>query len=167
MSSISKDIKKKLRDEATKTVFVSPDAGGVVRARKFADGFSGMIAIVDKRRSRPGVSEAMHIIGNVKDKHAILVDDMIDSGGTIVNAAKILLARGAISVRAYITHGILTGDACRKIQDSKLEELVITNSITYKCPEEITKIKQVTIDELIGEAIRRISNEESISTLFS
>ena len=92
---------------------------------------------------------------------------MIDSGGTIVNAAKILLARGAISVRAYITHGILTGDACRKIQDSKLEELVITNSITYKCPEEITKIKQVTIDELIGEAIRRISNEESISTLFS
>ena len=163
----SKDIKRKLRDEATKTVFVSPDAGGVVRARKFADGFSGMIAIVDKRRSRPGVSEAMHIIGNVKDKHAILVDDMIDSGGTIVNAAKILLARGAISVRAYITHGILTGDACRKIQDSKLEELVITNSITYKCPEEITKIKQVTIDELIGEAIRRISNEESISTLFS
>ena len=92
---------------------------------------------------------------------------MIDSGGTIVNAAKILLARGAISVRAYITHGILTGDACRKIQDSKLVELVITNSITYKCPEEITKIKQVTIDELIGEAIRRISNEESISTLFS
>ena len=163
----SKDIKKKLRDEATKTVFVSPDAGGVVRARKFADGFSGMIAIVDKRRSRPGVSEAMHIIGVVKDKHAILVDDMIDSGGTIVNAAKILLAKGAISVRAYITHGILTGDACRKIQDSKLEELVITNSITYKCPEEITKIKQVTIDELIGEAIRRISNEESISTLFS
>ena len=163
----TKDIKKKLRSESTKTVFVSPDAGGVVRARKFADSFNGMIAIVDKRRSRPGVSEAMHVIGSVKDKHAILVDDMVDSGGTLCNAAKILLAKGAVSVRAYITHGVLTNDACKKIQESKLEEVVITDSITYRCPDDITKIRQVSVDKLIGEAIRRVSNEESVSTLFS
>ena len=163
----TKDIKRKLKAESTKTVFVSPDAGGVVRARKFADSFNGMIAIVDKRRSRPGVSEAMHVIGNVKDKHAVLVDDMVDSGGTLCNAAKILLAKGALSVRAYITHGVLTRDACKKIQESKLEEVVITDSITYRCPEDITKIRQVSVDKLIGEAIRRVSNEESVSTLFA
>ncbi len=162
-----KDIKRKLQDEATKTVFVSPDAGGVVRARKFADAFSGMIAIVDKRRSRPGVSEAMHVIGNVRDKHAILVDDMVDSGGTLCNAAKILLAKGALSVRAYITHGVLTNDSCKKIQESDLEELVITDSIKYRCPPDITKIKIVSIDKLFGEALRRVTNEESVSTLFS
>jgi|TARA_B100001094_G_scaffold328660_1_gene389564 ribose-phosphate pyrophosphokinase len=163
----TKDIKKNLRDEATKTVFVSPDAGGVVRARKFADGFSGMIAIVDKRRSRPGVSEAMHVIGNVKDKHAILVDDMVDSGGTLCNAAKILLAKGALSVRAYITHGVLTKDACQKIQNSELTEVIISDSIEYRCPNDITKIRQVSVNKLFGEAIRRVSNEESVSTLFS
>ena len=163
----TKDIKRKLKTESSKTVFVSPDAGGVVRARKFADSFNGMIAIVDKRRSRPGVSEAMHVIGNVKDKHAILVDDMVDSGGTLCNAAKILLAKGALSVRAYITHGVLTKNACEKIQESKLEEVVITDSITYRCPVEITKIRQVSVDKLIGEAIRRVSNEESVSTLFA
>jgi ribose-phosphate pyrophosphokinase len=163
----TKDIKKKLRSESSKTVFVSPDAGGVVRARKFADSFNGMIAIVDKRRSRPGVSEAMHVIGNVKDKHAILVDDMVDSGGTLCNAADILLSKGALSVRAYITHGVLTGKSCRKIQDSKLEEVVITDSIEYHCEEDISKIRQVSVDKLIGEAIRRVSNEESVSTLFS
>ena len=163
----TKDIKKKLKSESSKTVFVSPDAGGVVRARKFADSFNGMIAIVDKRRSKPGVSEAMHVIGNVKDKHAILVDDMVDSGGTLCNAAKILLAKGALTVRAYITHGVLTNDACAKIQQSKLEEVVITDSITYRCPDHITKIRQVSVDKLIGEAIRRVSNEESVSTLFS
>ena len=138
-----------------------------MRARKFADSFNGMIAIVDKRRSRPGVSEAMHVIGSVKDKHAILVDDMVDSGGTLCNAAKILLSKGALSVRAYITHGVLTRDACKKIQESKLDEVVITDSITYRCPPEITKIRQVSVDQLIGEAIRRVSNEESVSTLFS
>ena len=163
----TKDIKKKLKSESSKTVFVSPDAGGVVRARKFADSFNGMIAIVDKRRSKPGVSEAMHVIGNVKDKHAILVDDMVDSGGTLCNAAKILLAKGALTVRAYITHGVLTNDACAKIQQSKLDEVVITDSITYRCPDHITKIRQVSVDKLIGEAIRRVSNEESVSTLFS
>ena len=163
----TKDIKKKLKSESSKTVFVSPDAGGVVRARKFADSFNGMIAIVDKRRSKPGVSEAMHVIGNVKDKHAILVDDMVDSGGTLCNAAKILLSKGALTVRAYITHGVLTNDACAKIQQSKLEEVVITDSITYRCPDHITKIRQVSVDKLIGEAIRRVSNEESVSTLFS
>ena len=163
----TKDIKKKLKSEATKTVFVSPDAGGVVRARKFADSFNGMIAIVDKRRSKPGESEAMHVIGNVKDKHAILVDDMVDSGGTLCNAADILLEKGALSVRAYITHGVLTGKSCKRIQDSKLDEVIITDSIAYHCEDNITKIRQVSVDKLIGEAIRRVSNEESVSSLFS
>ena len=163
----TKDIKKKLKSEATKTVFVSPDAGGVVRARKFADAFSGMIAIVDKRRSKPGESEAMHVIGNVRDKHAILVDDMVDSGGTLCNAANILLEKGALSVRAYITHGVLTGKSCKRIQDSKLDEVIITDSISYHCDDTITKIRQVSVDQLIGEAIRRVSNEESVSSLFS
>jgi len=163
----TKDIKKKLKSEATKTVFVSPDAGGVVRARKFADSFNGMIAIVDKRRSKPGESEAMHVIGNVKDKHAILVDDMVDSGGTLCNAANILLDKGALSVRAYITHGVLTGKSCKRIQDSKLDEVIITDSIAYHCEDNITKIRQVSVDKLIGEAIRRVSNEESVSSLFS
>tara|TARA_B100001057_G_scaffold459709_1_gene510105 strand:+ start:462 stop:1397 length:936 start_codon:yes stop_codon:yes gene_type:complete len=163
----TKDIKKKLKSEATKTVFVSPDAGGVVRARKFADSFNGMIAIVDKRRSKPGESEAMHVIGNVRDKHAILVDDMVDSGGTLCNAADILLDKGALSVRAYITHGVLTGKSCKRIQDSKLDEVIITDSISYHCEDNITKIRQVSVDQLIGEAIRRVSNEESVSSLFS
>lgn len=163
----TKDIKKKLKSEATKTVFVSPDAGGVVRARKFADSFNGMIAIVDKRRSQPGESEAMHVIGNVRDKHAILVDDMVDSGGTLCNAANILLDKGALSVRAYITHGVLTGKSCKRIQDSKLDEVIITDSISYHCDDTITKIRQVSVDQLIGEAIRRVSNEESVSSLFS
>ncbi len=126
-----------------------------------------MIAIVDKRRSKPGESEAMHVIGNVKDKHAILVDDMVDSGGTLCNAADILLDKGALSVRAYITHGVLTGKSCKRIQDSKLDEVIITDSIAYHCEDNITKIRQVSVDKLIGEAIRRVSNEESVSSLFS
>jgi ribose-phosphate pyrophosphokinase len=167
----AKDIRHKLGvgDEGVldaKTVFVSPDAGGVVRARKFADMFGGDIAIVDKRRPEAGKSEVMGLIGDVKGKHAILVDDIVDSGGTLCNAAQAIMDAGAKSVRAYITHGVLSGKACERVQDSVLEELVITDSISYKCPKSITKVRQVTVGTLFGEAIRRVSNEESVSSLF-
>ena len=148
------------------TVFVSPDAGGAVRARKFADMFNGDIAIVDKRRPEAGKSEVMALIGDVKDKHAILVDDIIDSGGTLCNAAKAIMDAGALSVRAYITHGVLSGEACQRVEKSVLDELVITDSIANKCPKNIKKVRQVTVGTLFGEAIRRVSNEESVSSLF-
>ncbi len=166
-----KHIKRKLngliKESGENIVFVSPDAGGTVRARKFADMFNGDIAIVDKRRPIAGVSEVMNIIGEVEDKHAVLVDDIIDSGGTLVNAANAIMDAGALSVRAYITHGVLTNGACEKIQKSVLEELVITDSIKDRCPNDCTKIEQVSVGKLFGEAIRRITNEESVSSLFT
>ena len=168
----AKDIKRSIglvddpEVEQAGTVFVSPDAGGVVRARKFADMFHGDIAIVDKRRPEPGKSEVMNLIGNVKDKHAILVDDIIDSGGTLCNAAKAIIDAGALSVRAYITHGVLSGEACQRVEKSVLDELVVTDSITYKCPKNVKKVRQVSVGTLFGEAIRRVSNEESVSSLF-
>jgi len=148
------------------TVFVSPDAGGVVRARKFADMFGGDIAIVDKRRPEAGKSEVMNLIGDVKGKHAILVDDMVDSGGTLCNAAKAIMDAGAVTVRAYITHGVLTGEACQKVEKSVLDELVVTDTILDHCPKNCKKTRQVSIAPLVGEAIRRITNEESVSSLF-
>ncbi len=168
----AKDIKKAIgyiedpEVEQVGTVFVSPDAGGAVRARKFADMFYGDVAIVDKRRPKAGESEVMALIGDVKGKHAILVDDMVDSGGTLVKAAEAIMAEGALSVRAYITHGILTGDACQKVEKSVLDELVITDTIKYVCPPKITKVRVVSVGELFGEAIRRVTNEESVSNLF-
>ena len=148
------------------TVFVSPDAGGVVRARKFANMFGGDIAIVDKRRPGAGKSEVMNLIGDVNGKHAILVDDIIDSGGTLCNAAKAIMDAGALSVRAYITHGVLSGEACQKVEKSVLTELVITDSIADRCPKNCKKTRQVSVAPLFGEAIRRITNEESVSSLF-
>ena len=146
------------------TVFVSPDAGGVVRARKFADTFAGDIAIVDKVRPEAGKSEVMNLIGEVKNKHAILVDDIVDSGGTLCNAAQAIMDAGALSVRAYITHGVLSGAASEKIQKSVLEELIISDTIPYTGKHK--KIRTVTVSKLFGEAIRRITNEESVSSLF-
>ena len=148
------------------TVFVSPDAGGVVRARKFANMFGGDIAIVDKRRPEAGKSEVMNLIGDVNGKHAILVDDIIDSGGTLCNAAKAIMDAGALSVRAYITHGVLSGEACQKVEKSVLTELVITDSIADRCPKNCKKTRQVSVAPLFGEAIRRVTNEESVSSLF-
>ena len=148
------------------TVFVSPDAGGVVRARKFANMFGGDIASVDKRRPEAGKSEVMNLIGDVNGKHAILVDDIIDSGGTLCNAAKAIMNAGALSVRAYITHGVLSGEACQKVEKSVLEELVITNSISDRCPKNCKKTRQISVAPLFGEAIRRVTNEESVSSLF-
>ena len=152
--------------EQVGTVFVSPDAGGVVRARKFADMFRGDIAIVDKRRPVAGKSEVMNLIGDVDGKHAILVDDIVDSGGTLVNAAQAIKDAGALSVRAYITHGVLSDDACQKVEKSVLEELVVTDSIPNRCPKNCKKTRQVSVSELFGEAIRRVHNEESVSSLF-
>ncbi len=168
----AKDIKRSIgfRDDPevhqTGTVFVSPDAGGVVRARKFADMFGGDIAIVDKRRPEAGKSEVMNLIGDVQGKHAILVDDIIDSGGTLCNAAKSIMDAGAASVRAYITHGVLSDDACQKVEKSVLDELVVTDSIPNRCPKNCKKTRQVSVTELFGEAIRRVHNEESVSSLF-
>ena len=152
--------------EQVGTVFVSPDAGGVVRARKFADMFHGDIAIVDKRRPEAGKSEVMNLIGDVKGKHAILVDDIVDSGGTLCNAAQAIIDAGALSVRAYITHGVLTGEACQKVEKSALAELVVTDSIPNRCPKGCKKTRQVSVAQLFGEAIRRVTNEESVSSLF-
>ena len=168
----AKDIKKTIGIiddpdiEQVGTVFVSPDAGGVVRARKFADMFNGDIAIVDKRRPEAGKSEVMNLIGDVKGKHAILVDDIVDSGGTLCNAAKAIMDAGAASVRAYITHGVLSDDACQKVEKSVLDELVVTDSIPNRCPKNCKKTRQVSVSQLFGEAIRRVHNEESVSNLF-
>ncbi|MBR19819.1 MAG: phosphoribosylpyrophosphate synthetase [Euryarchaeota archaeon] len=164
--AFAKDIKEKIDVENNSLIFVSPDAGGVVRARKFADMFNGDIAIVDKRRPKAGVSEVMNLIGDVKDQHAILVDDIVDSAGTLVNAAKAIKDAGALSVRAYITHGVLSNDAHQKIEKSVLEELVVTDSINSRPISKFKKIREVTVGPMFGEAIRRITNEESVSTLF-
>mgnify|MGYP001293862049 CR=1 FL=1 len=148
------------------TVFVSPDAGGAVRARKFADMFHADIAIVDKRRPQAGVAEVMALIGDVKDKHAILVDDIVDSGGTLCNAAKAIMDAGALSVRAYITHGVLSGEATKKIEKSVLEECVVTDSINTRDISRMKRVREVSTGSLFGEAIRRVTNEESVSSLF-
>ena len=161
----AKDIKRNVGTEDG-TVFVSPDAGGVVRARKFADMFHADIAIVDKMRPSAGKSEVMNLIGDVKGKHAIMVDDIIDSGGTLCNAAKAIMDAGALSVRAYITHGVLSSEACQKVEKSQLTELVIADTIKDRCPKNCKKTRQVSVAPLFGEAIRRITNEESVSSLF-
>ena len=162
----AKDIRHNKLLDTNQLVFVSPDAGGVVRARKFADMFHGQIAIVDKMRPEAGKSKVMNLIGEVNGKHAILVDDIVDSGGTLCNAAKAIMEDGALSVRAYITHGVLSQKACNRVQDSVLDELVITDSIADHCPANCEKIRQVSVCALLGEAIRRVTNEESISSLF-
>jgi ribose-phosphate pyrophosphokinase len=146
---------------------VSPDVGGVVRARALAKRLDAPLAIVDKRRERPGESEVMNIIGNVAGRRCILFDDIVDSGGTLCNAAEALMEAGAASVMAYITHGVLSGGAVARITASKIEELVITDSIQ---PTEAVlaapNIRVCPIATLIGEAIARTAHEESVSSLF-
>ena len=163
----AKDIKKSIGTLPEDIVFVSPDAGGTVRARKFADMFNANYAIVDKRRPEAGKSEVMNLIGDVEGKHAILVDDIVDSGGTLCNAAQAILDANALTVRAYITHGVLSNGACNKIENSVLEECVITDSIKFSCPNNCKKTRVVSVSQLLGEAIRRVSNEESVSSLFT
>jgi ribose-phosphate pyrophosphokinase len=146
---------------------VSPDVGGVVRARALAKRIDALLAIVDKRRERPGESEVMNVIGDVEGKSCILVDDIVDSGGTLVNAAEALLARGAKDVSAYITHGVLSGGAVARITASKLKELVITDSIQPTEAVRVARnIRTLSIASLIGEAIARTASEESVSSLF-
>jgi ribose-phosphate pyrophosphokinase len=155
------------RFDLPKVMVVSPDVGGVMRARGLAKRINAPLAIVDKRRERAGESEVMNVIGDVAGYTCILVDDMVDSGGTLVNAADALLANGAKEVYAYITHGVLSGGAAARITNSKLKELVITDSI--QPTEAVSKAKNIrvlSIASLIGEAIGRTASEESVSGLF-
>jgi ribose-phosphate pyrophosphokinase len=147
---------------------VSPDVGGVVRARALAKRLDNApLAIVDKRRERPGESEVMNIIGDVKGRACILIDDIVDSGGTLCNAAQALVDAGASSVAAYITHGVLSGGAVARVDKSALTELVITDTIlTTEAAQESERIRVLTIAPLIGEAVRRIADESSVSSLF-
>ena len=148
-------------------MIVSPDVGGVVRARALADRLNADLAIVDKRRPRAGESEVMNIIGDVKGRRCILFDDIVDSAGTLCNAAKALMERGATSVSAYVSHGVLSGGACPRVETSVLSELVITDTIEASdIVRSCSKVRQVSVAPLIGEAIRRIANEESVSKLF-
>lgn len=159
------DIKQRqnLRD----VMVVSPDVGGVVRARALAKRIDAPLAIVDKRRERAGESEVMNIIGDVTGRNCILIDDIVDSGGTLCNAAEALLAKGANSVSAYITHGVLSGSATARIAGSKLKELVLTDTIApTTAVQEAHNIRVIPIGPLIGEAIARTAREESVSSLF-
>ncbi len=151
----------------TEIVIVSPDAGGVERAREYAKRLNTTIAIVDKRRERPNESAVMNIIGEVKNKVAIIIDDMVDTGGTMCQAAKALLEKGAIEVYGMATHPVLSGNAIEKIKNSPLKALLVSDTIPLK--EEVkvlNKIKVLSVAELLGEAIKRIHTDESISSLF-
>src|SRR5690606_27104995 len=144
-----------------------PDVGGVVRARSLAKRLDALLAIVDKRREKPGESEVRNIIGDVRGKNCLLIDDIVDSGGTLCNAADALLAHGATSVTAYITHGVLSGGAVTRIASSRLKELVITNSIQpTSAVEAASNIRAISIADLLGEAISRTASEQSVSSLF-
>ncbi len=147
-------------------MIVSPDVGGVVRARSLANRLGALLAIVDKRREKPGESEVMNIIGDVTGKDCILFDDIVDSAGTLCNAAGAIMAKGANSVSAYVAHGVLSGAAFDRVTASALKELVVTDSIFHHDREIPNKVRQVEVAPLIGEAIRRIANEESVSKLF-
>ena len=160
-----KDIEDKYNNKPV--VIVSPDVGGVVRARAYARRINANLAIIDKRREKPGSSEVMNIIGDVSNHHCIIVDDIIDSGGTICNAAQALIDVGAISVDAYVTHGVLSGSAVSNISNSPLSSLVTTNSIKATQAVDMSiSIRQISIAPIIGEAIRRVHMEQSVSSLF-
>lgn len=162
---LSRDAKEHLNID--NVMVVSPDVGGVVRARALAKRLDSLLAIVDKRRDKPGESEVMNVIGDVKGKDCILIDDIIDSGGTLCNAAEALLKMGATSVTAYITHGVLSGGAVARITSSMLKELVITDSIEpTSAIRAASNIRVVSIAELMGEAVKRTALEKSVSSLF-
>jgi len=165
VNELIKDMKEKTIGK--NLAIVSPDVGGVVRARAFAKRINASLVIIDKRRERAGVSEVMNIIGEVENKTCILLDDIVDSGGTLCNAAKALKDNGAKEIYSYIVHGVLSGDALKKIEKSEIKELVLTDSI--EASEEIKNIKNIrhiSIAPLMGEAIKRISSNSSVSALF-
>ncbi|MFC4352090.1 ribose-phosphate pyrophosphokinase [Fodinicurvata halophila] len=155
------------RFDGEQLTIVSPDVGGVVRARAIAKRLDADLAIIDKRRERAGVSEVMHIIGDVRGRRCILVDDIVDSAGTLCNAAGALKDAGATAVSAYVTHGVLSGGAVARVSSSPIEELVTTDSILATEAVRVAhNIRQISIAPLLGEAIRRISEEHSVSSLF-
>ena len=153
--------------EGNNLVVVSPDVGGVVRARSIASRLNADLAIIDKRRERAGVSEVMNIIGDVQGRRCVLVDDIVDSAGTLCNAAEALIREGAEDVAAYVTHGVLSGGAVGRISASPLKEMVITDSILATEAVRVSKsVRQLSIAPLLGEAIKRINDEASVSSLF-
>ena len=157
--------KKKIKSK--KIICVAPDVGGTERARALGKLLNVGLAIVDKRRPKPGQSQVMNVIGDVKDKTCIIVDDIIDSGGTIINSAKALKERGAKEVYVYITHGVLSGDAVKRIKSSVIKNLVITDTIDNGIKtKNVKNIEVLPISGLMGEAIKRISNSTSVSDLF-
>lgn len=161
-----KDIEENIKKNGDLTV-VSPDVGGVIRARAIARRVDADLAIIDKRRERAGVSEVMNIIGDVKDKYCIMVDDIVDSAGTLCNAAVALKESGAKTVSAYVTHGVLSGGAVARVSSSPLEEMVITDSIMGTEAVRLAQnIRQISIAPLLGEAIKRIAKSQSVSSLF-
>ncbi|MCZ4281859.1 ribose-phosphate pyrophosphokinase [Kiloniella laminariae] len=161
----SKDIHERMNKEPL--TIVSPDVGGVLRARAIAKRLDADLAIIDKRREKAGVSEVMNIIGDVKGQRCILIDDIVDSAGTLCNAAMALKDAGATAVSAYITHGVLSGGAVARVTASPLEELVMTDSIQATEAVRVAhNIRQISVAPLLGEAMRRISDEQSVSCLF-
>jgi ribose-phosphate pyrophosphokinase len=159
-----KDIKKNIKSK--NLVCVAPDVGGVERARALGKRLNAELAIIDKRRSGPGKSQVMNVIGEVKGKTCIIIDDLVDSGGTICNAATALIEKGAKEVYAYVVHAVLSGDAVKKIQKSKIKQFVVTNSIDNNQKTKGSKIKIISVASLLGEAINRISESRSVSKLF-
>ena len=159
-------IKKSFKNK--KLICVSPDVGGVQRTRGLATKLKTDLAIIDKRRPKPGKSQVMNLIGDVRGKTCLIVDDIIDSGGTIVNAAEVLKRKGATEIYVFITHGVLSGDASRKIKNSKIKKLFITDTIdNSKKIKNNNKIEVLSISSLMAEAIKRISNSTSVSDLFN
>ena len=157
----------KKRIKSKKIICVAPDVGGTERARALGKLLNVGLAIVDKRRPKPGQSQVMNVIGDVRNQTCIIVDDIIDSGGTIVNAAKALKQRGAKEVYVYITHGVLSGDAVKKIKNSVIKNLVITDTIdNSQKTKNVKNIEVLPVSNLMGEAIKRISNSTSVSDLF-
>ena len=162
----AKYIKRKFKNK--KLICVSPDVGGVQRTRGLATKIKADLAIIDKRRPRPGQSQVMNIIGDVKGKTCIIVDDIIDSGGTIINAVSALKKAGAVDVYVFITHAVLSGDATKKIKDSKIKKLIITDTIDNSQKiKNNNKIEVLSISSLMSEAIKRIANSNSVSDLFN
>ena len=160
------DIKSKFSNN-NDLVMTSPDVGGVVRARAFAKRLGAGLAIADKRREKAGMSEVMHIIGEVENKTCILLDDIADSAGTLCNAAKALKEHGAKEIYSYIAHGVLSGEALKRIESSEIQELVLTDSIqASESIKNIKNIRHITIAPLMGEAIKRINSDSSVSALF-
>jgi len=162
---MTRDIQEIFKDK--ELTIVSPDVGGVVRARAYAKRVDAKLAIIDKRREKAGESEVMNIIGNVSGRSCILVDDIVDSAGTLCNAADALMQAGATEVHSYVTHGVLSGGAVARVEKSSLKSLVTTDSI--RATEEVNnskKVRRISIAPLMAEAVHRISEEASVSSLF-